>query len=315
MHSWSTLSAMRRATFVLASGLAAAAVAGALVYGRGSPIDAPDMQAIEVVDPEAAQPQLTPSATAEANLPTSEPPVAQGSQSPNSAADDGATRRRSRPPRDEATILADLRKRANQDVHDVYSLLLDELGLTPQQRQDLFAVLVELQVESTWSGPSDGGYQKRGRTIGLQERYDRITAAVGDEKLDEFLLLEVRVNEYWETQQIARLLRRKQVPLTEQQRDGLFGILVEVRDRYQSEPPPEIDPGSIERVAHTIEQHDEHDRLVVELAPSVLTPAQVVLLFEQYQRMAAQRASSFERSKKLSAENPKLVFYMPGSWD
>jgi hypothetical protein len=139
---------------------------------------------------------------------------------------------------------------------------------------------------------------------------------VGEDKLDDFLLLELRGSEYYETYQIASLMRRKQAPLTEKQRDGVFDILVEVNDRYKTEPPPEIDRVSIEFVAHTIKQHDEHDRHVVELASSVLTPTQVVHLFEQYQKMAAQRADSLERSKKLNAENPGngFIFYTPGSW-
>jgi hypothetical protein len=269
---------MRRATLVLASGLAAAAIADALVYGPSSLIDPSDLPAasstVEPVHPATTQCQLTSSAETEPNVLASEPietTGTQGAQSQNPPTDDGATRHRSRPPRDEATVLAELRKHAIQDIQESYSLLLDELDLTPQEREDLVAVLVELEVESTWSGSADGVYEKRGRTIGPQERHERIAAVVGDRKLDDFLLLELNASEYYETYQIASLMRRKQVPLTEEQRDGVFDILVEVRDRYQTELPPEIDPRSIERVVHTIKQLDEHDRHVVELASSVLT--------------------------------------------
>ena len=304
---------------MLASTLAAAAIAGALVYVPNSPIGVSELpvasSAVEVFDPETAQPLLISPAAPGANASASVPAQSAASQDVQSLERPAADMaNRLRPPRDEATVLADLRKRANQDIQESYSLLLDELGLTPQERADLTAVLVELQVDSAWAGSTDGGgYQKRGRTIGPRERHERIAAVVGDQKLDEFLLLESNASEYYETYQIASLMRRKQLPLTERQRDGVFDILVEVR-RYRTELPPEIDPGSIERVAHTIKQHDEHDRHVVELASSVLTPTQVVHLFEQYQRMAAQRAWSLEHSKKLSAENPKLVFYTPGSW-
>jgi hypothetical protein len=319
-----SLSPMRRATLVLASSLAAAALAGALIYSVGSRPDSPGppaaSRAVEVIHPEATQRQPTSSAETEPNVSALEPTegtVAQDAQSPNPPADDRATRRRSGPPRDEATVFADLRKHAIQDIQQSYSLLLDDLDLTPEEREDLVAVLVELQVESAWSGSRDGEYQKRGRTIGPQERHERIAAAIGDAKLDEFLLLEQNSSAYAETQQIASLLRRKDAPLTETQRERMFEILVEVRDRYPMEPPAELASRSVEYIDHRMRQLDDFDRHVVELAPSVLSATQVAHLFEAYQRMSRERTDFVEMQKKRRAERPDedVGWMYPARWN
>jgi hypothetical protein len=316
---------MRRATLVLASSLAAAAIAGALVYGPRSRLEGPRSPAAptaaEGVDPEATPPLPTASAEAEPNVPASQPAeatVAQDAQIASPAADDRALRRRSaRPPRDRATILAEIRKRTIPDIHQSYSLLLDDLHLTPQEREDLIAVLVELQVEGTWSGGGDGEVAIRGRTIGPEERHARITAVIGDEKLDELLLLEVNRGAYWETQQIASLLRRKDVPLTKTQRDGMFEILVEVRDRYPIEQPAELDSRSFEYIDHQLRQLDEVDRHIVELAPSVLSATQVAHLFDEYQWMSRERLDDIERQKKRRAERPDsdVGWMTPARWN
>ena len=78
---------------------------------------------------------------------------------------------------------------------------------------------------------------------------------------------------------IASLLRRKDLPLTKTQRSGMFGILVEVGSRYPETPAPtDVDDDSVEWIEHVLVQHDEHDRHVIELATSVLSPDQVVHL-------------------------------------
>lgn len=321
-----SFSSMRRA-LLLASTLAAAAIAGALLYRPASRFDdrgsVPASSAVEVVRSQATQPPLAAAAEIEPNVSAPEPTgdaVAQGAQDARSADPPGyreAIRRRG-PPRDEATILADLRKQALQDVRQTYSLLLDDLDLTPQQREDLVAVFVELQVESAWTGAPEGGFQKRGRTIPPQERQDRIAAAIGDERLDEFLVLEVNLAAYWETQQIGSLLRRKGLPLTQAQRDGVLEIVLEVRDRYpHTEPEADLDPRSLERLEHEVRQLDDFDRHVVELAPSVLSATQVAHLFDEYQWMSRQRIDAVEMQKKRRVERPDddMGTFLPARWN
>jgi hypothetical protein len=314
---------MRRATLLLASTLAAAAIAGALVYGPDVGIGRPGAPAVMMADefahPQAAQPQSTSAGEPEPNVSAPQATgatVPQDAKSPTPPADDRTVRRRRSPPRDEATILADLRKRAIQDLRQSYSLLFDDLELTPQERDDLVAVLVELQVESAWSGGPDGEFQKRGRTIGPQERHDRIAAAIGDKKLDEFLVLEVNGPAYWEAQQIASLLRRKQVPLTETQRDRMFEIVVEVRDRY-SPREADVDPRSLEYLEQQIEQMDDFDRHIIELAPSVLSATQVAFLSDEYQWMSQQRINAVEMQTKRRAERPDsdVGTFLPDRWN
>jgi hypothetical protein len=82
-------------------------------------------------------------------------------------------------------------------------------------------------------------------------------------------------------------------------------ILIDVSARYPRIPPPaDIDRDSVEWIEHILNQYDEHDRHVIDLAPSVPSPNQVARLSEQYQRMARERVDSVERARKLKAEQP-----------
>ena len=128
----------------------------------------------------------------------------------------------------------------------------------------MVALLVELQIEAHMVGSRDG-VQRRGRTIGPQERHERIAAVIGDEKLDELLLLEVNRGAYWETQQIASLLRRQRRPSHRRAarwsvRDTRGGS----RPVSGNLPPDELDPRSVEHLEHSLTQLDEFDRHVVE---------------------------------------------------
>ena len=309
----SKLIAMRRATFVLASGLTAAVVVGgALFYGRGSPpvSVAPDQ-------PEGAQPQETPSAATEANgsgsAPIDEEAAAQNQQPSSSSVNDEIRRLRTPVP-DEATLRADIREEATKSIRASYSLLLEDLDASAREKGDLEALLVEMQVEGTWAGTRT--YEIRGRTIPQQERYERIAAVIGDQKLLEFLVLEENLAAYGETGAIASWLRRRADPLTETQRDGVLEILVEVRERYPITPSPDLDRNSFEYVQDMTRQLDEYDRHIMELAPSVLSPTQAAHLFDAYQRMSYERASNLERQQKWRAINPgrDLPWSYPGRW-
>jgi hypothetical protein len=311
----SKLIVMRRATFALASGLAAAVVAGALLYDRDS---SPSSAAARPDQTDAVQPQQPPSAASERNGSDSaskEETAAQNQQPPGSGVNDEIRRLR-RPEPDEATLRANIRKEATQEIRESYALLLEDLDVSPSEKEALLAVLVDIRVESTWSGTKT--YEIRGRTVPQRERYERIAAVIGDQKLLEFLALEQNVRAYWETTQIARLLRRKDVPLTETQRDGVFEILVEVHTRYPFEvPPAELDRQSDEYIEHILTQTDDVDRHVVELAPSVLSPTQVAHLFNAYDFMSRDRRSSVEMQRKRRAGDQTFIKFgwsTPGRW-
>jgi hypothetical protein len=306
---------MRRPNSALAWGLAAAAVAvalGALVYAPESqrsahPVATAPAELVTAPTPAPAGP-----APSESDAPATAPEaVADETPSVTRAAAPGIARKRA--PADEATVRARVRKQAGEDVIIGYTFLLDDLGLSREARADLVALLVEMQIEQVWHD-----YQ-RGRTIGDQERADRIAAAIGYEKLEQFLALEQSGRAYYEAYQIALLLQRRGAPTTVAQREGVFEILAKVNDWYPPAAlPADVERNSLESVEHALMQYDEHDRHVIELAPGVLSPKQVVLLFEQYQKMSRERFTSLEMTKKRIAERPDLPaswMYSPGSWE
>jgi hypothetical protein len=307
---------MGRATFVFASVLAAAVIAGALLYFHDPGTPAAALRSPVAVNPrqiEAMQSQEPPPSAIQPNtseLTGDEEAVAQNQQPPSSNINDEIRRQR-RPEPDEATLRADIRKEATREIRESYALLFEDLDLSPLDQEKLEAVLIDMQVESTWS--STRTFEIRGREIPQQERYDRIAAVIGDRKLVEFIALHDNIRAYWETTQIARLLRRKDVPLTEAQRDGVFEILVDVHTRYPFESPPgELDRQSDEYIEHILTQTDDVDRHVVELAPSVLSPTQVAHLFNAYDFMLRDRRSDVEMQRKRRAAGDPL--YMRAGW-
>jgi hypothetical protein len=306
----SKLAAMRRATFVLASVLAAAVVAALLLYDRDSLRPSTAAQSGQT---EAVQPQQTPSAATERNrldTASKEEAAAQNQQPPSSNVNDEIRRQR-RPQLDEATLREEDRKSALNDVVIGYWLLLEDLDLPKQDALDLIALLADMQTEQGWTS-----YQ-RGRTIGEQERSDRISAVIGQQKLEQFLALEKNEPAYWETYQIALLLQRRGVPTTSTQRDGMFDILVDVRAQYPfTSPPADIDPNSDEWIAYRLRQTDDFDRHVIELAPSVLSATQVAHLFNAYDAMARERLSTVEIQKRTRAGDPNWKGWVtPARWN
>jgi hypothetical protein len=301
---------MRRATFVLASVVAAAVVA-ALLYDRYSPSPSTAAQPRQT---EAVQPQQTPSATTERNesdTASEEEAAAQNQQPPSSNVNDEIRRQRM-PKLDEATLREQDRKAALNDTVIGYWLLLEDLDLPKQDALDLIALLADMQTERGWTS-----YQ-RGRTIGEQERSNRIAAVIGPEKLEQFLALEKNGQAYWETYQIALLLQRRGVPTTAAQRDAVFDVLVDVRAQYPVTPPPEdLDPNSAEDMADRLRQMDDFDRHVIERAPGALSPTQVAYLSDAYDRMSRERIDEFEWQKKMRADRPdqNLGWMTPARWN
>lgn len=275
---------MKRAILDLGSASSALAVAVvALGYGEAiqaqqtSPLDTESIESTEVV--------LSRSSNSDQNL-----TVAEAVLGPGFA--------------DENTTREIVREQATEYVQKFYSLLFDDLGLASQQRDSLFALLTEDQIASTWTD------YKHGETVDKEEQSRRIAAIIGDPMLKQFRALERNLGVYGEVQSIGSLFQQNGVPLTETQRDGLFRILLETRDQYAVTPPSGAEPGSIEYLQHLITQKDEYERHVMELAPSVLLPEQVVHLNERYQYLSFRRAHALEMQRKgrddgtMTADSP-----------
>jgi hypothetical protein len=181
---------MRRGTLVLASSLAAGTVA-VLVY---APRSQPPSTPVAASRSSTAAAQRQPTSPTEARQDESvaapeEATATSDEQSPNEPVDERSARRRA--PDDEATERERDRKSALDEVRIGYTLLFEDLDLPEQDKKDLVALLVEMRMEATWTD-----YQ-RGRTISEQERSDRISAVIGQQKLEQFLALEKNGRAYW----------------------------------------------------------------------------------------------------------------------
>ena len=190
-----------------------------------------------------------------------------------------------------------VRESATREVQEVYSLLLEHLGLTANEKDAFLTFLIEDRISRTTTRYS------RGKAMNAQERANDIAAIIGDAKLQEFLALEQNLNSYSEIQQMASGLHRDGMPLTDAQRDAYLQILLDVRNR---EMTSDVDaaPDSIEYLEQMLDRMDENERLVMELAPSVLSAGQVEWLFERYQHWSYQRAKALQDQIRARADDP-----------
>ena len=281
---------MRRTTFVL--GLISSAVAlVAVVYGIAS------HRSPSTVEPrrgEASQAQQT--ASVETELKSNDENKDQIRDDLQKPTDTEAPRKWSA--EDEAISRKEVREDATRDIQRIYPLLLKGLDLTPSEKDALLSFLIEDLIAKTRTPFASG--------IGMDEheRSNRIAAVIGDSKLQQFLALEQNLSSYRDVGRVGHFLGQNGAPLTDAQQDGMLENFIEVRDQLDWMPPADVERRSIVSLEHKLTQEDEYDRLVLELAPSVLSPKQVQYLFERYQALSYRRANALEFQRNARADNP-----------
>ena len=197
---------------------------------------------------------------------------------------------------DEETSRKMVRERATRDVRKSYPLLLEDLDLTPSEKEALLSFLIEDRIARTTTD------YVRGKPRNEHELSNRIAAIIGDPKLQQFLALERNLSEYGEVQNIRSMLQQNGVPLTDTQRDELLKILIGTRNQLKTMPPADVKRDSIEYLEYRLTQEDDYDRFVLELAPSVLSSKQVLYLFKQNQYLSEKRAYALEVQRKARAD-------------
>ena len=290
---------MRRATFVLGLTSSAIVVAlVALVYGIGS------HRSSSTVEPgreEANQAQQNSSIDAEVNESTEVVPQQSLDSDQNPTVTEA---RRSISHDDEASTRKWVRETATQEVPKSYPLILANLDLNQSEKDALISFLIEDYIATTRTRYSSG------EGIDEPERSNRLAAIIGDSKLQQFLALEHNLNEYRELHRVQSMLQKVDVPLTDKQRDGLLEILVDVREQDRAMPGVVAERNSIEPLEQTLAQIDEYERLVMELAPGVLSPEQVQYLFKRFETLSYRRADSLEAQKQARADNPTAELHL-----
>lgn len=294
---------MKRSTFVLAltsSTIAVVVALVALVDGTGS------HRSTSTVEPrrgEANQAQQTSSVDTELNESTVVVAQRANDEYKDPKRGDDQKPMVTEGPRkyssvEEATSRELVREEVTRYVQEVYPLLISDLELTSSQQDVLLSLLIEAEIAATRTSYSSG------KGMDEHERSNRIAAIIGDSKLQQFLALERYREEYAEIQKVRSMLQQKEVPLTDPQRDGLLEILVDVREQVETKPPADMNHRSIEYLQYRLDQMDEYERLVMELAPSVLSAKQVGYLFERYQALSYARAYALEVQRKARADDP-----------
>ena len=224
--------------------------------------------------------------------------------------DDASAQHDTRVPRDDSESPAEaegheqrIRAMAIRELGDSYYLLFDEMELTAVEREGLLDYLVDVRIRRTYRLTANG-VAREGVETPAHERANRIREIVGDEKAQMLLEREDRLFEYRETRRIDVLLDRAGLPLAETQRDRLLATLLDVRAALDA-------PVGMDDVDGTYGWLEDRERRVMELAPSFLTPQQVVFLDEQYQQCSRERTAFLERWTRIASQNPDAG-HVPG---
>ncbi len=196
-----------------------------------------------------------------------------------------------------------IRAMAIRELGDSYYLLFDEMELTAVEREELLDYLVDVRIRRTYR-LTPKGVAREGIDTPADERANRIREIVGDEKAQMLLEREDCLFEYRETRRIDVLLERAGLPLAEAQRDRLLATLLDVRAALDA-------PAGLDDVDERYGWLEDRERRVMELAPSFLSPQQVVFLDEQYQRCSRERTAFLERWTRLASQNPDAG-HVPG---
>lgn len=245
-------------------------------------------QAPSSIEPKSADiDQLQPNLPDEVEARGSEDSDGHGYQTDNSEATE--PRSESRPD------LVWLRDETTNEVLVTYSQMYRHLGLTEAEQRDLTHFLVEVWMSDTIMR------NYRPQPIEEGDRQAGIAAIIGDARLEKLLTLERNKTEYGEAGLVAKHLRSHGVPLSGIQQDRLLDILIHVRGREQAVANPIAQPGTVEAIESRMNTMDEYERLVLELAPSILSSRQMKLFFERYQALSYRRAEMLEMQKQTRA--------------
>lgn len=202
---------------------------------------------------------------------------------------------RQTPESDGQADLLSLRQDAREDVLVTYSLMLRQLGLHETEMSALTDFLVEVWMSSTWTR------NYRPQPIEEGNRRAGIAAIIGDDGLERMLAMELNMAEYRETGHIAKLLRANDVPLSDAQQERLLDILIQVGERQEPFGEPGVGAETLEFVESRMAAMNEYERLVIELAPSVLSARQTELLYGRYEAFSRRRARILEMQKRTRA--------------
>lgn len=174
-----------------------------------------------------------------------------------------------------------------------YWMLLDRLGLTQSEEEQLVELLTDDQVAKI--------HENR-MTIDLDAQSERIAEIIGTAKMEEFRRLQKDIDAFGEVGALRADFARNGLHLTDMQARQLVDVVLAVQGQQQN--VMDAERSSIDYLKQRLAKIDEFERLLVEQAPSVLSPEQVQHMFENYQRNSYKRASALEMQIDARADNP-----------
>lgn len=170
-----------------------------------------------------------------------------------------------------------IRSRQMERTTATYDLLIDQIGLSPDERTALIEMLANDAAAEYMVAGQDGEYRP-GREIDTEEQFGRIEALIGSAKAAQFRKRSENIGRYGLLADVSSALEARGTPVQDDQREGLLEILVSVHARLMEAERQEDDDDCEKIIERGLEYGDTMYRLILEQAPGVLDEDQVVAL-------------------------------------
>lgn len=210
-----------------------------------------------------------------------------------------------------------MRGQQSMMVRMMYADLAKELGLAPEEADQLIELLTERQMgmaAQSMELMGDGGadakkLEESGKSINASRKeYDaQINALLGEERAKKFAEYERSIGDRMQMQQVQQAFTASGVPLQDSQRDGLLAIMKEERLKTPASPFDASNKDvsaqmkalqNADAVDKAMQQTQDFNTRVLTRARTVLTPEQINA-FEAAQK---QQLEMMQLGMKMSRE-------------
>jgi hypothetical protein len=210
-----------------------------------------------------------------------------------------------------------MRGQQSMIVRTMYADLAKELGLAPEEANQLIELLTERQMgmaARSMELMGDGGadakkLEESGKSINASRKeYDaQINALLGEERAKKFAEYERTIGDRMQMQQVQQAFTASGVPLQDSQRDGLMAIMKEERLKTPASPFDASNKDvsaqmkalqNSDAVDKAMQQTQDFNTRVLTRARTVLTPEQINA-FEAAQK---QQLEMMQLGMKMSRE-------------
>lgn len=197
-------------------------------------------------------------------------------------------------------------------INMMYSGLLKELNLSPEEREKLTGILTEAQMKNVEAAQGLFGQQQEGAGEDIQKQFldsrkqtdAELKALLGDDRFAQYEDYQKNLGERMQLNQLSTHLEAQNLPLQAQQTAQLLEAMKEEKAAVPPVIPsdatqvPKKELFTAENLGKQLQWMDDYNRRVLERAGQILSPEQL----KQYREFQEQQASMQKFGLKMARD-------------